>query len=381
MVPEEEDDEEIQEELEGQIEKQPLELDEMLELFRDDEEPLRPGFNPMWLVLGLIVVVGGCWLAVVGVQAFGELITRHQGAPKSAKVSERAPRPAVDVDVQAVFRERCAKGMSEDEIRWVLEDFEKLGLFAELELQKDLISKVLSSSPEPATPAERELLKKAILKTASREREWYAAALADGLMLNGEQKAELKQKLAAALAADAEKLERADGIFLRMEQRQPNDGPPEQELAELGELFPGLLGGEPFVLHTLYFSAALPQMWLDSEAYAPWNLCQLSPDQLALTNHDYFSAQHGENAEGGWRIAPEIESAEGDRLQLPYSLQLIAGILPFTAQQDFPHDGDIISLGEKPNEVLTKLHPAQFKLFLLCDPDSLPGTKPPSEEK
>jgi hypothetical protein len=366
MVPEGQDQNDDEE-----IEKQPLELEDMLELFREPEEPPRKGFNPMWLVLALVVVVGGCWLAITGVQAFVEQMSGLQGGtPKAGKSGERVSEAAANVDVQTAFRERCAKGMTKDEVRWILQDFEKMGLTEELEPLQDISTKVIhGDSDEMATSAERDLLKFAVLKMAAREREWYADTLAEALMLDREQKAELKEKLAVALAGETKQFERVEMAFRLMDGWQANPREPsEQERQELKDVFE-LAGAEPFGRSIVYFSVAWPELWVQSDAYAPWDLCQLSPDQLAITNYKHVSAQHGENATAGWLMAPEIEGTEGIELRLPYFLQKPAGILPLTAEQILPHNEDSSSADKMSIGVLTKLHPAQFKLLLLCYPE------------
>lgn len=352
-----------------EIEKQPLDLEDMLELFREPEEPPRKGFNPMWLVFGLVVVVGGCWLAVVGVGAFVEQMTGLQGGtPKAGKSGERVTEATVNVDVQTAFRERCAKGMSKDEIRWILQDFEKLGLMEELESIGDIFE--LQTNPHG-----RDLLRKTALKVAKREREWLVAALAEGLMLDDDQKAEMKQKLADALADYSVKAERAETIALELQESLAEGEEPSEERTERVreafskwmDLFPEIRGVDPPTLGWAYCSIALPQLWLNAETYAPWNLCQLSPEQLALTNHKLVSARHGENATEGWLITPEIKDAKGEDLKFPEFLDEAASILPFTTDQAFPRDENGMPLKEVSVEALTKLHPAQFKLLLLCD--------------
>ena len=373
MVPDgqnaDEDEDESEDSVQDEIEKQPLELEDMLELFREPEEPPRKGFNPMWLVFGLVVVVGGCWLAVVGVQSFVEQMTGLQGGtPKAGKSGERVPEVAL-TDVQADYRARCARGMTKDEIRWILQDFEKSGIAQELVPLRDISAKVLHPEPgERATIAERELLRKATLTMAKREREWFGDALAEGLMLDPGQKLEMKQRLADAYAEDAKQFDQVEAAIRRVDELVANkEEPNEQELGEISQL----LGGEVRHVIMAYFSIATAQMWLGEEAYAPWNLCQLKADQLAVTNHDHVSAQHGENAEAGWLMfTPETDG--GEAIRFPRFLDGTSAILPFTAKQNFPSDENDVPVEEKSIEVLTKLHPAQFKLLLLFYPE-LPG--------
>ncbi len=372
MAPEEEDNQNEHEE----IEKEPLELEDLLELFREPEEPPKPGTNPMWLVLILIVLIGGCWLAVTGVQAFVKEMTELQGgAPREGKSAERAPTLGPVADVVAAYRERSTKGMSKDEIRWILKDFEKLGYTEELLAFRIISDRGIYEGKgwERPDATERASLRAAALRTATREREWFAAALAEGLMLNREQQAEMKQKLAAALARDAGKFDAVETLLRetgeRLSQGQEFD---RKKFSELTGIPEDTDFGQPIgnnVVFAAVVDVANPQVWLKSETYAPWNLCQLSADQLSLTNQEQVSAQHGENA-GNWlTIAANLEPAN-DEPPLSRLWGEAACILPFAAAQLPPHPFYGEGLVEDDTlSAVARLNSAQFKLVLLFQPE------------
>lgn len=363
MAPEEEDSEQ-------EIEKQPLELEDLLELFREPEEPPKPGTNPMWLVLILIVLIGGCWLAVTGVQAFVKEMTELQGGPpREGKSAERAPAPGPVSDVAAAFRERAAKGMSKDEIRWIVEDFNKQALddaTSDL-IRGDLAARIfVGKDGDPPEQSDFETLKRQTLDLAKRQREWLAAALADGLRLDATQKAELKTKLAAALASDAERFDRQERGYRRMyELLAKGEEPKEEELREFGEDF--VWGAEPLGNMIAYFAVANPQIWLEEKDYAPWELCTLSPDQLGLTTHDQALREQEQ-----WLardktedlLPPKAPSWPGASLQgsSPYERPKAAAVFPFV-------DGQKERLAQGGGlDFYRGLHPAQLKILLLLHP-------------
>lgn len=373
MVPEgqEQDDDDVEEE---EIGKQPIELEDMLELFREPEEPLRKGFNPMWLVFGLVAVVAFCWLASLGVQAFvGEMSALQGGAPKSAKFTVRAPEPVVDL--QTDYRERCRKGMTKDELRWILADFRKArldkrpgGLTREIQNifdaagGREVWGERDDDDPLPIGPAQIAELKAKALQLAKAQQDWYVDALADGLRLDAEQIAKAKEKGRQFIAEK-------EGDFLTYEDewRSAIFGPG----GSGGVIGTGIIRGRlEGVNYTFPESGLLvAYYWLKEAANAPWIRCALTPEQLALTNFAHVKAQHGENATAGWMIAPETKNAKGEELRFPKLLEVPACILPFTAEQAFPRDEDGDPLNEAELSVVTKLHPAQFKLLLLADPD------------
>jgi hypothetical protein len=326
----------------------------------------------MWLVFGLIVVVAGCWLAVTGVQAFTDTMTSLQGkAPGPAKSMDRSPEAVLDV--QADYRERCRKGMTKQELRWIIGDFQKArldegpgSLTAEIQEIFDRSGgyaawgKRDDEDPLPISPIQVAELKSKALQLAKAQQDWYVDALADALRLDDVQITRAKESGREFIAGKTEDfLKYGHAVAMK------NSGPPGS--GGVIDLSNGQFEGVGYIFPESGLLVA--EHWLAEPANPPWKRCELRPEQLALTNHRIAAAQHGEQA-AYWLVAPEILAAKGAELDFPnHFMGEVACILPLTAEQGFPRDENGEALEDDLPKAVTKLHPAQFKLLLLCDPD------------
>jgi len=131
------------------------------------------------------------------------------------------------------------RGMTNREIHSVADDFRRMGL------------------DQPPTLFTRESL----LAYREKQHAWYALAVAEALGLSKEQKAEMRNHLAGLLEAESVGMD--DTIA---------------QLTLLSEHSLPRLSAED--LARSHFSASA---WLTKDGYAPWDLCDLMEDQVALT--------------------------------------------------------------------------------------------------
>ena len=154
-------------------------LDELLELFREpEEEPRRKKTRgSVWLMAALILSLLGGWMAA---RVANGAAAKHSapGPPVlPTKVSDRKPREEQAVGVVENYIARCKKGMTEREVRWIIEDFQKAGLAQGLG----------NSTPEE------------FIRQRKVQHAWYLDLLAEGLRLDHEQRRTASGKLAGLL--------------------------------------------------------------------------------------------------------------------------------------------------------------------------------------
>jgi hypothetical protein len=321
-------------------------LDELLELFREpEEEPRRKKTRgPVWLMAALILSLVGGWMAAL---VANRPATKHSpsGPPVlPTKVSDREPRgtKGEPVDVVEDYIARCKKGMTEQEVRWVIEDFQKSGL---------------DWNPRSAPPEE-------FIRQRKAQQRWYLDLLTDGLRLDPDQRRMAQEKLAAffdeAVADFQSKLS------------EKGSGASEQEGA----------------LHLLENGGTTKQLveagsWLADEKYAPWELCELTEEQVRLTWFGWIDSRRnanpdgltyepempwfgdrmiegGPSEDGGWELG---DFPTGDA---PSDIRGAGDIFPFMSGQKFLlGEGD----GVGPIDVQAMgCHPAQLKTLLLLAP-------------
>ena len=322
-------------------EKPEPDLDELLELFREpEEEPRRRGIpGSVWLMLALVLSLAGVWLALrVATGAVAASVAA--GPMKPGKVSER--RPPEEADVMEDYTNRCQKGMTARQVRWIVEDFQKEGLDDGPGSFRAIIEMIL----EPLDIAEadtQELLELSIgdetaaklktlgLEMASRQQRWYAGALADGLRLSSQQKLELK-------ASGRRFVSECGEDFLQIE-----DAVVDAQIGGTGRgymkdrLLGGLSGTDLLFPGTGLLE---PSYWLKQPNSGASERIDLSPGQLEI-------------------VHPE----KGSDVEIPDRLRDVEEVLPFIAGQKFPADeDDILGLAEA-------MHPAQLKVLLLLDPE------------
>jgi hypothetical protein len=302
-------------------------LEELLEQFREPEEAPRPRANPLWLVSAILLSVLACWLALRASSGGAEDKPKSSalaGAMLPGKTSERLPRDEQPVDVVEDYLARCKKGMTAQEVRWIVEDFQRAGLDEEL----------------PAAASIRDL--------DSRRRahhEWYLDLLIDGLGFDIDQRRMAMERL---------QLLRVEAVATLTREFEENER----------QWTWGIL--EPFV-----------DYWLEDESYAPWKLCDLTAEQEAVTRCSEVALKHQQESDSGsgtlfttsWleQITPfrsaltdlrEIHLADGDFGPLAAA----GSIFPLEEPQLF--DGEKFLRIEDP----TRLHPAQLKMLLLLEP-------------
>jgi hypothetical protein len=315
-------------------------LEELLEQFREPEEPRRSRANPLWVVAGVLLTVLAGWLALRASGGGADVEERSValvGVMLPGKTSERLPRGEETVDVVEDYLARCKKGMTAQEVRWIVEDFQKAGL--------DL-------------PPEGERIEKFVAVRLDQHR-WYLELLADGLALDAEQRRVASEKLWLLADEATQKIAK--------------------ELMEHDASVAKLLEKQPEILRDLIDA----NRWLEDERYAPWELCELTKDQLRLTWFGWVNSRRnaepdsltyepdmpwfddrmvaGGPSEGGdWTIA---DFPTGDA---PTAINGAGSVLPFTAGQKF-RKGDGDGVGPLEHQAMG-CHPAQLKTLLMVAP-------------
>ena len=315
-------------------------LDELLEQFREPEEKPRRKSVPgsVWLMLALILSVGGVWLALrVATGAATAIATA--GPMKPGKSSERKLRE--NRDAMEEYLARCEKGMTAREVRWIVEDFQKEGLDDGLGSFNAIVGSMLepldiseagtrqllelSIGTEPANK-----LKSTALVWANRQQDWYSGAMAEALQLSWEQKLEMK-------AAGRRFVKACEGDFFQLKEAfadEKDGGPTKSYMRD--RIYSVLLGKD-----LLFPATGLldPSYWLQQSSSAPAERIQLSPQQEEV-----------------------FKLGKDSKVVLPSRLEGVEAVLPVMPEQKFPADDhDIVRLAEA-------LHPAQLKVLLLLKP-------------
>lgn len=299
-----------------------------------------------------------------------EFAHRSRTLPPTAK-TRRAVRPApvpFTGDPVADYAARCEKGMTDQEILWILDDYKNAGL------DLGIHDIELKSGPPPEDPYRpyHNTLRKA-------QDRWFLEALVDGLRLSPEQIAQTRSTFDRLFDQAKADLIQDQNAELH---GSPGDGPISpyrgvDRLTKLISLDRYLNGGE----------------------HAPWIL--LSPQQEKLT-WKHIISQLADRASRGQAAAaeklvvsePEFLGAEpmnlnqGDpnvpgeymfsNIFLPFlkCQKLASGDDPFakdpfTEDKDPPAE-DKLLLAEYEDRLVAnvrKFHPAQLKMCLLFDPE------------
>lgn len=353
-------------------------LEELLEQFREPEEPRRPRANPLWFVAAILMSVLGVWLALRASGGSAEEKPESAalaGAMLPGKTSERLPVDEGPVDVVEDYLARCKKGMTAQEVRWIVEDFQRAGLddgpgsiLSKTELLVNNPSRVIDGKINAAMAAQ---LRTASLECARLQREWYGNALADGLMLDPAQKRVLKERLGAALAKDQEQFENKVKAFaMFVEAAASGDSGLTQEIiGEIERLSDGEQVSYGFFEGSIYLRFLAARTWLEAEHYAPWNLCALTERQREI----FFA---GKSPEPLGQVAAGDGSDEDP--QPWYELALAAsggpiggdGGVSFDSVYPFTEDQKLSLKGGEPLELEQGvMHPSQLKVLLLLRPE------------
>lgn len=280
-------------------------------------------------------LLGGVCLLGAGVlvwfspkEGVGEFFRRGAGSGDGGavrtKVGDRGGEgdggSGVEGELRGVVEEymmRAERGMTVDEVRWVVEDFLALGLEVDY--------------PEVGTA-------EGYLALRRGREEWYLGALVSGLRLTREQEGEAREAMGVLRGRDyAEFLGYLEGVRSF-----------EHEGREM-RLMDGDRGRK-------FLDAS---RWLEEEGgYAPWVLCELDEGQRAISADGDVRAGAMDVGEGeGW----------GNRVGEDGMLDpFFANLFPFTEKQVL-RLAEVKEDGGGALEVLMSFHPGQLKLFLLLD--------------
>ena len=350
-------------------------LAEVLQHFREPEEPRRKRANPLWLVSAILLSVLGVWLALRASGGGAEEVpksTAMAGAMLPGKTSERTSGDERPVDVVEDYLARCKKGMTAQEVRWIVEDFQSAGLDEGSGSLADELNAILSPLVDVNDTAKLDelqihgetaaLLKVKGLKLARLQQQWYASAVADGLRLTQLQQEEL------ALNRERFVQERISA-FLDLEEAP--------WLANYGHrtipyFFRDNLAGRSGI-DILFPETGLlePGYWIRGEECAPWEMVQLTKEQQSLTRyHDVTSERqrrgandHDEEDRRDWMELLSTRSEDELKLEIPQLIEDVGAVLRFTEEQKFPQDDENLLLTAQ------AMHPAQLRLFVLLNPD------------
>lgn len=234
------------EDLESTLPEEPLpERDFLLEALVDAETEAKPRRRFSKTLIAACVFSGlGVW-QIVHVSKGGEpvfqLAPKAKSAPSKQRSDSREPigRVLPSTDPISAYLERAKRGMTDQEIRWMIEDFQAAGLDEE------------EHSLEGTLRAKQQL--------------WYLEALTEALQLSQEQRAQAKTKMDTMRVAEFELLEKE---FEEEAANYPNSHPDVRT-----------------ALESTYLAVVSKPDWLMKDAYAPWNLCDLTKAQDQLTMH------------------------------------------------------------------------------------------------
>lgn len=294
--------------------------------------------NPFVWMLFATFAAGGLWRSLPREETHRE--NRHGALPISLKTRHHARQPPELGDPVGDYTTRCANGISLQEIRWILEDFESAGLDLGIH------------------PTTREVF----LELRRQQHRWYRAALTDGLTLTAEQSEQARDKL-------AKYFERARMEFLS----GLNVGA--RPLAHYGTTWLDITGTGAIGL------LISPDLWLfDPKARAmPWDLCDLSPAQEKITWKSWYDSRRTQDphrfaGDAAFLLPEPTTSAKyGDQTPVIPVLLSANGILPFLSNQRFkPADNPLLTHRDtsavRLMAQIQSLHPAQLKILLLLQP-------------
>lgn len=242
----------------------------------------------IWLVFAMAMVCVGFWQAQIAVAK--EAQARNKTLPPPLK-TRHAIRPApanLVIDPVADYIARCEKGMTDQEIGWIVEDFRNAGLGLGIR----------TASPEE------------YFKQRNAQHQWYRDALTEGLILTPDQAKQAASKIGALF-------EQAKAEFLTSIEAAP----------------------KPFQTNGRWYQVTNADMirplinaetWLQNPDYSPESLCSLTPEQI----------------------------------------RLLTGTTPFFDPRKLTDTSATSSTGIDMAK-LRKMHPAEFKIFILQHPEMI----------
>lgn len=351
-------------------------LEDLLEQFREPEEPRRKSANPLWLISAFLLSVLACWLALRASGGDGgdkPESAALAGAMLPGKTSERLPRDEGPVDVVEDYLARCKKGMTAQEVRWIVEDFQRAGLGEGPESLAGELDAILEPLVDVKTTKDLEqlrlsekaagLLEEKCLKLARLQQQWYGAALAEGLRLSFQQRKELVENRERFVR------DRSSG-FLDFEAAGilADHGSGAIPYFLRGRLMAGFRESD-----ILFPESGLlePSYWIQEEECAPWEMIDLSTEQQQVTRYlEVMSERQRRGAKDrdddhrrDWMELLSTRSEHELNLEIPRLIEDVGAVLRFTEDQKFPQDPEnLLSIAQA-------MHPAQLKLFVLLNPD------------
>lgn len=290
----------------------------------------------VWMVFATMVLGITFWQAQVTIAK--ETAARHQVQPPPSKTrhSVRPPAQPFTGDPVADYIARCEKGMTDQEIGWIIEDFQNAGLDFDWE------------NPA-ATDAQ-------VFAARDAQQRWYRDALVDGLRLSPAQSEEATRKL-------GELFQIITADFLRDRESVKADGfnPVSNDNHALRFTESWLVGFSSYPTATPFF---------------PWKLCQLTPRQEHITWKQWFEDLKKISESTGGPLFLFSGPYEDDLKEhrLPGWVISPNSIFPLLdTQKLLTHDPfaepatDVTGFSDLENVRL--LHPSQFKLVLMFNPD------------
>jgi hypothetical protein len=211
---------------------------------------------------------------------------------------------------------RCQKGLTEREIRWIIQDFKNAGL--------DL--GIREVSPETCF---------ALRKAQHR---WYRSALVDGLRLSPEQSGQVTENLA---------------MYLQQAETDLTQNPTAEAMAE--------------------FVSTKDWLGDDAPVLEPWTLCTLTPEQQTITQPSIRADASGYSLTAVRTPFATFQTFHFQKSTPPPQFISACRVFPFTRQQAFtsppnPLDTRTDQSAETLVSQVRCLHPGQFKILLLFEP-------------
>ena len=287
-------------------------------------------------LLGGLCLLGAFLLAWIspkeGVAGLLGMGSRDGLATEGVRTKVRDREDAVGREVRSVAEEymmKAERGMTEDEVRWVVEDFLALGLDVEY--------------PEDTTAEGYLALRKA------RE-DWYLGALVSGLRLTKEQERQAREAMGVLREKDyAEFVEYLNGV---------------KSFEDEGQEMKVFDGGKARKLMSASY-------WLFGPEYLPAALCELSEEQKAVSRSG-FNGDVDPFLEDGVSLSDEHVAYD---MYAPFFYH----VFPLTDDQDLESNRATKETEGWLPEAMC-LHPNQLKIILLSAPESIEKLKKELEQ-
>lgn len=281
------------EDLERHVPEEPLpERDGLLEALVDQETEAAPRRRISTTLIAACLLTGfGVW-QIVDVSNGGEpwfqLAPKAKAAPTKLRSEGRRPigRVLPSTAPIAAYLERAKRGMTDQEIRWMIADFQAAGLD---DRDRDPFSKDVT--------------------LRAKQQLWYLEAMVEALQLSPEQKSRARANMDEMLGKDIEAFEQGIGGVTRVIE-------PTEAIPDDSPIAP-------------YADATT---WLLKDAYAPWNLCDLSEEQSRLTLQKWRPDKKKE-------IPAKADAEKVDPFELPDDPPWMS---PFSIQVQDPVSGNLI---------------------------------------